>query len=69
MSSPISPEARRLRAELGRAVRFDPERAPAARRDYAAVRLMDHIAALTKDADPFTPAQADRLVNAIRGGR
>lgn len=61
----MSRESNFARHRVGLAVRRKEDQGPA-RRDYAAARLQDHLAALTELAAPFTEAQITDLSSALR---
>jgi hypothetical protein len=66
---PLSPEQRRLRANLGAASRHRPEAVDELRRDLKASRAEDYIRRLVESAPPLTPEQRDRLALLLRPTR
>ncbi len=69
----ITPDGRRLRAQLGtvaaqaRKGRASAEDVAKARREYAAQALADHIARVVSEAPPLTNEQRERLALLLRG--
>lgn len=64
----MSDESLKLRSRLAHAAKNDPDAVEAARRDFEAARLADHIRRVVDEAPPLTAEQKSRLTALLHNG-
>jgi hypothetical protein len=66
---PISPDAARLRSQIGYAAQHgNHDREQKKRRDLRAALLYEHVERTLKELPPLTDEQRDRVASLLRGG-